>query len=81
MFHAILFEVHSLRLISAHAIVNNKKLDALADGDLRVGGEGDPDRVLAEIPKRDGAVQQLKRSQVHYPITELGKYLEEVRYK
>lgn len=36
LFDDALFEVHSLKLLAAHAIVDTKLIDHLADDDLRV---------------------------------------------
>uniref|UniRef100_A0A914XVD1 Protein kinase domain-containing protein n=1 Tax=Panagrolaimus superbus TaxID=310955 RepID=A0A914XVD1_9BILA len=36
LFHPVLFEVHSLKLLAAHVIVNSKMIDHLSEDDLRI---------------------------------------------
>ncbi|XP_071165309.1 nuclear receptor-binding protein-like isoform X1 [Mytilus edulis] len=75
LFHAILFEVHSLRLLAAHTFV--KSLSILPENltDEAFIKRIDPNTVFAEIRCKEPV--QWKRSQV--PNLELEKFLEDVR--
>ncbi|PSN54716.1 Nuclear receptor-binding protein [Blattella germanica] len=75
LFHPLLFEVHSLKLLSAHALVHST--ETITDEVMqRLFG---PDTVVAEIihPDRNGV--QMKMSDV--PVAEkLEKFVEDVKY-
>ncbi|CAC5412887.1 NRBP [Mytilus coruscus] len=75
LFHAILFEVHSLKLLAAHTFV--KSLSILPENltDEAFIKRIDPNTVFAEIKCKEPV--QWKRSQV--PNLELEKFLEDVR--
>ncbi|VDI81351.1 nuclear receptor-binding protein [Mytilus galloprovincialis] len=75
LFHAILFEVHSLKLLAAHTFV--KSLSILPENltDEAFIKRIDPNTVFAEIWCKEPV--QWKRSQV--PNLELEKFLEDVR--
>lgn len=70
LFHTILFEVHSLKLLAAHQIVTSKLNDSLNEDDLRVD---DPERVAATSKFREMAYCQVPAFQV-----DLDKFLEDV---
>uniref|UniRef100_A0A914ZV24 Protein kinase domain-containing protein n=1 Tax=Parascaris univalens TaxID=6257 RepID=A0A914ZV24_PARUN len=70
LFHTILFEVHSLKLLAAHQIVASKLNDSLNEDDLRVD---DPERVAAVSKFREMAYCQVPAFQV-----DLDKFLEDV---
>ncbi|KHN80355.1 Nuclear receptor-binding protein [Toxocara canis] len=70
LFHTILFEVHSLKLLAAHQIVASKLNDSLNEDDLRVD---DPERVAATSKFREMAYCQVPAFQV-----DLDKFLEDV---
>jgi hypothetical protein len=42
LFHPVLFEVHSLKLLAAHVIVNSKMIDHLSEDDLRIRDTAQP---------------------------------------
>lgn len=42
LFHPVLFEVHSLKLLAAHVIVNSKMIDHLSEDDLRIRDPSHP---------------------------------------
>lgn len=78
LFHSVIFEVHSLRLLSAHVIVHSASYqpDQLTDEAFQSGSEQDD--LLAEITFPDGRPGVfLKRSDA--PKLELEKFLEDVR--
>lgn len=77
LFHSVLFEVHSLTLLAAHAIVNNSQLmETVAENTHMLKVE--PKKVIAEIKySGDQEVTQYKYSQVQ--SLELEKFLEDVR--
>lgn len=71
LLHPILFEVHTLKLLAAHCMVDND----VSPPDNRE--DTDPDRVLAVFKFADGSEKSWKRGKS--PALELEKYLEEVR--
>lgn len=71
LLHPSLFEVHSLRLLAAHCMVDND----VSPPDNRE--DTDPERVLAVLKFTDGRKMNWKRGKA--PALELEKYLEEVR--
>ncbi|XP_066272212.1 nuclear receptor-binding protein-like isoform X1 [Branchiostoma lanceolatum] len=75
LFHHVLFEVHSLKLLAAHNFVNKQRI--LPDNiDELVFGE--QDKVLASIHHADGRPScQLRLCDV--PALELEKFLEDVK--
>ncbi|XP_005105106.1 nuclear receptor-binding protein [Aplysia californica] len=78
LFHKVLFEVHSLKLVAAHKIV---KCNALLAENLtetsHAAKTDDPNRVIAEIHRANGQVVQWKVSQT--PVLELDKLLDDVK--
>ncbi|XP_035718360.1 nuclear receptor-binding protein homolog isoform X1 [Vespa mandarinia] len=79
LFHPVLFEVHSLKLLAAHALVNSATniSETITDEVLqRLYG---PDTVVAEIKYQGRSVQQIRLSDI--PVTEkLEKFVEDVKY-
>ncbi|KAI6225772.1 Nuclear receptor-binding protein-like protein [Aphelenchoides besseyi] len=71
LFHKALFEVHSLKLLAAHAIVNSKLSDHLSEDDLRVP---DASKVAAVSKFKELPYCEQKTFQV-----DLDKFLEDVR--
>ncbi|XP_070556440.1 nuclear receptor-binding protein-like [Ptychodera flava] len=79
LFHQILFEVHSLKLLAAHNFVNNERLlpDNLSDEAVDKKNEAE-DKVIADIRHTDGREGvQWKYSQI--PTLQLEKFLEDVK--
>lgn len=70
LFHTILFEVHSLKLLAAHCIVSSKLIDKISKDDLQVE---DNERVAASTKFREMAYCQVPAFQA-----ELDKFLEDV---
>ncbi|KAG6799850.1 nuclear receptor-binding protein [Apis mellifera caucasica] len=79
LFHPVLFEVHSLKLLAAHALVNSATniSETITDEVLqRLYG---PDTVVAEIKYQSRPSQQIRLSDI--PVTEkLEKFVEDVKY-
>ncbi|XP_012227506.1 nuclear receptor-binding protein isoform X3 [Linepithema humile] len=79
LFHPVLFEVHSLKLLAAHALVNSATniSETITDEVLqRLYG---PDTVVAEIKYQGLPPQQIRLSDI--PVTEkLEKFVEDVKY-
>ncbi|OAD54806.1 Nuclear receptor-binding protein like protein [Eufriesea mexicana] len=79
LFHPVLFEVHSLKLLAAHALVNSATniSETITDEVLqRLYG---PDTVVAEIKYQSRPPQQIRLSDI--PVTEkLEKFVEDVKY-
>ncbi|XP_012268951.1 nuclear receptor-binding protein homolog isoform X2 [Athalia rosae] len=79
LFHPLLFEVHSLKLLSAHALVNSTTniSETITDEVLqRLYG---PDTVVAEIHYIGRPPQQIRSSDI--PVAEkLEKFVEDVKY-
>ncbi|CAD5206933.1 unnamed protein product [Bursaphelenchus okinawaensis] len=71
LFHQALFEVHSLKLLAAHAIVNSKLIDHLTEEDLRVQ---DSTKIVATSKHKNVAYCELSTFQI-----DLDKFLEDVR--
>ncbi|CAI2311085.1 unnamed protein product [Caenorhabditis sp. 36 PRJEB53466] len=71
LFHQILFEVHSLKLLSAHAIVDSKKYEDVSESAFRIK---DNERVAATSKLREMAYCQVAAFQV-----DLEKFLDDVR--
>ncbi|KAI6241337.1 Protein kinase domain-containing protein [Aphelenchoides fujianensis] len=71
LFHEALFEVHSLKLLAAHAIVASKLIDHLSEDDLRVP---DASRVAAVSKQKELTYSEQKSFQF-----DLDKFLEDVR--
>uniref|UniRef100_A0A914D7E4 Protein kinase domain-containing protein n=1 Tax=Acrobeloides nanus TaxID=290746 RepID=A0A914D7E4_9BILA len=71
LFHPILFEVHSLKLIAAHVIVDSKLIDYLSEDDFRVA---DPSHVAATSKFCQMTYRDLNSFQV-----DLDKFLDDVR--
>ncbi|MCP9260085.1 Nuclear receptor-binding protein [Dirofilaria immitis] len=70
LFHTILLEVHSLKLLAAHSIVSSKLNDSLNEDDLHVD---DPNRIAATSGFREMAYNQVPSFQI-----DLEKFLEDV---
>lgn len=70
LFHTILFEVHSLKLLAAHCIASSSLHDTITEDDLRVE---DNERVAAYSKFREIAYCQVPAFQV-----DLDKFLEDV---
>lgn len=76
LFHQVLFEVHSLKLLAAHVVVNSRKFD-VTDDDVRMKEE-DKQKIMAEVVHEDGRPPKTFRySEVS--ALELDKLLEDVR--
>ncbi|VDM91860.1 unnamed protein product [Litomosoides sigmodontis] len=70
LFHTILLEVHSLKLLAAHCIVSSKLNDSLNEEDLHVE---DPNRIAATSEFCEMAYNQVPSFQI-----DLEKFLEDV---
>ncbi|XP_064604451.1 nuclear receptor-binding protein-like isoform X2 [Liolophura sinensis] len=78
LFHQVLFEVHSLKLVAAHSFVKNLYILPENMTDNAYLSQTDANKVVAEIVHNDGREPvQWKFSQV--PALELEKFLEDVR--
>lgn len=78
LFHKVLFEVHSLKLVAAHKIVKcNALLAENVSETTQASKVVDPNRVIAEIPSMNGQLVQWKVSQS--PVLELDKLLDDVK--
>ncbi|XP_046740655.1 nuclear receptor-binding protein homolog isoform X2 [Diprion similis] len=79
LFHPLLFEVHTLKLLAAHALVNSATniSETITDEVLqRLYG---PDTVVAEIRYAGRSPQQIRSSDI--PVAEkLEKFVEDVKY-
>ncbi|OXU19757.1 hypothetical protein TSAR_010575 [Trichomalopsis sarcophagae] len=79
LFHPVLFEVHSLKLLAAHALVNSATniSETITDEVLqRLYG---PDTVVAEIKYQNRPPHQIRLSDI--PVAEkLEKFVEDVKY-
>lgn len=75
LFHPILFEVHSLKLLAAHKIVDSKMFDDLPADAFRV-----PDiEKVAAVARRECAVREMAYCQVPAFQHDLEKIVEDVR--
>ncbi|XP_077991108.1 nuclear receptor-binding protein-like [Glandiceps talaboti] len=78
LFHQILFEVHSLKMLAAHNFVKHERLLPENLTDDAIQEKGDLDKVMADIRHTDGREGvQWKYSQV--PTLQLEKFLEDVK--
>ncbi|GFS19112.1 nuclear receptor-binding protein-like [Elysia marginata] len=78
LFHKVLFEVHSLKLVAAHKIVKSNALLSENITEITHSSKAaDPSRVIAEIPSMNGQLVQWKVSQT--PVLELDKLLDDVK--
>uniref|UniRef100_A0A673N9H1 Nuclear receptor-binding protein 2-like n=1 Tax=Sinocyclocheilus rhinocerous TaxID=307959 RepID=A0A673N9H1_9TELE len=76
LFHRVLFEVHSLKLLAAHCFINNQYL--LPENFVEEKTKSiDPNGIMAEINHRDRPGVHLKYS--HVSPLELDKFLEDVK--
>ncbi|XP_043923427.1 nuclear receptor-binding protein 2 isoform X1 [Protopterus annectens] len=76
LFHRVLFEVHSLKLLAAHSFLNNQ--NSIPDNVVEeMTKPKDPNAVGAEICHRGSQVIQWRYSNV--PTLELDKFIEDVR--
>ncbi|CAJ0960681.1 unnamed protein product, partial [Mesorhabditis belari] len=71
LFHPVLFEVHSLKLLAAHAIIANRMYE---DSSVEIFRVPDPQTVAVTCAGREMAYVQLPNFQF-----DLDKYLEDVR--
>ncbi|KAJ8032986.1 Nuclear receptor-binding protein [Holothuria leucospilota] len=78
LLHKVLFEVHSLKLLAAHCIVNTESIAAEFESEVKeLTNDQNGERVIASISHSDGRKGvQWKLSQV--PALELEKFLEDV---
>ncbi|KAK5981887.1 Nuclear receptor-binding, partial [Trichostrongylus colubriformis] len=75
LFHPVLFEVHSLKLLSAHKIVDSKMFDDLPADAFRV-----PDiEKVAAVARREAGVREMAYCQVPAFQHDLEKIVEDVR--
>ncbi|KAL3867630.1 hypothetical protein ACJMK2_040508 [Sinanodonta woodiana] len=78
LFHSVIFEVHSLQLLAAHALVDNASMLPGNLPDEAHLPKMEPNKVIAEVRfSKDAEPVQWKFSQV--PALELEKFLEDVR--
>ncbi|RXG60740.1 Nuclear receptor-binding protein-like [Armadillidium vulgare] len=81
LFHPVLFEVHSLKLLAAHNIIHNpKKANTFMDNNLEdmLQKQYHPDSVVAELPHPNREPTYIKMSDI--PVVEkLEKFMEDVR--
>ncbi|CAL1538626.1 unnamed protein product [Lymnaea stagnalis] len=78
LFHKVLFEVPSLKLVAAHRIVKSNALLAENITEITHSSKNDdPNRVIAEISSLNGELVQWKVSQT--PVLELDKLLDDVK--
>ncbi|XP_074640606.1 nuclear receptor-binding protein-like [Tubulanus polymorphus] len=76
LFHPVLFEVHSLKILSAHCFINYSDQGLLPEHVTNAAHDTkDPNKVIAEVKRLDSV--QWKISQV--PSLDLEKFLEDVR--
>ncbi|XP_078392032.1 nuclear receptor-binding protein 2 [Cetorhinus maximus] len=76
LFHQVLFEVHSLKLLAAHTFINNQYLmqdNCVEEMTKRINASA----VMAEIQHQDRAGVQWRYS--HVSTLELDKFLEDVK--
>lgn len=71
LFHRVLFEVHSLKLLAAHVIVDSKKYDDFSENIFRVS---DTEKVVATAKLKELAPDQVPNFQI-----DLEKFLDDVR--
>lgn len=71
LFHRVLFEVHSLKLLAAHVIVDSKKYDDFSESIFRVA---DTEKVVATAKLKELAPDQVPNFQI-----DLEKFLDDVR--
>ncbi|KAL4623412.1 nuclear receptor-binding protein 2-like isoform X1 [Arapaima gigas] len=76
LFHRVLFEVHSLKLLAAHCFINNQYLFPENCVEEKTKSF-DPTGIMAEIKHADRPGVQLKYS--HVSPLELDKFLEDVK--
>ncbi|GMT28344.1 hypothetical protein PFISCL1PPCAC_19641 [Pristionchus fissidentatus] len=71
LFHRVLFEVHSLKLLAAHVIVDSKKYDDFSENIFRIA---DTEKVVATSKLKELAPCQVPNFQL-----DLEKFLDDVR--
>ncbi|KAJ8918608.1 hypothetical protein NQ315_013114 [Exocentrus adspersus] len=78
LFHPLLFEVHSLKLLAAHVLIKKSaNISETITDELMQRWYG-PDVIVAEMKRRSGEHIQMKMSDI--PITEkLEKFVEDVK--
>ncbi|XP_063777173.1 nuclear receptor-binding protein 2 [Pseudophryne corroboree] len=76
LFHRVLFEVHSLKLLAAHCFINTPYImhDSLLEEKTKLI---DPQAIMSSIPRKGQATVQWRYCQVS--SMELDKFLEDVR--
>lgn len=80
LFHPVLFEVHSLKLLAAHILVNTPAPQNETMTDEAIQGHYGKDNVMAHVKRiSDGKVIEYKLSD--FPVSEkLEKFMEDVKY-
>jgi len=84
LFHPVLFEVHSLKLLAAHILVNTPEVDTTPMNetmtDEAIQTHYGRDTVMANVRRRtDGKIIEYKLSD--FPVAEkLEKFMEDVKY-
>lgn len=79
LFHPVLFEVHSLKLLAAHALVNSATNISETITDEVLQRLYEPDTIVAEIKYQGQSPHQIRLSDI--PVTEkLEKFVEDVKY-
>lgn len=77
LFHPVLFEVHSLKLLTAHTIIHNPKKYMCVEDMLQ--HQYSPDCIVAEL-RHQGRDNTLLRMADIPVVEKLEKFLEDVRY-
>lgn len=78
LFHAVLFEVHSLKLLAAHKFVKSTFYQQESLSDDNYLDKWDPNKVMAVISCKDG-VKDIEWKYSNVPALELEKFLEDVK--
>ncbi|KAK2145222.1 hypothetical protein LSH36_694g01079 [Paralvinella palmiformis] len=77
LFHEVLFEVHSLKLLAAHVLVKNATYLEVAENIVDEVAHIDPNRVVATIYHKDA--QEHSKTMAEVPKLELEKFLDDVK--
>ncbi|ESO92098.1 hypothetical protein LOTGIDRAFT_202640 [Lottia gigantea] len=78
LFHPVLFEVHTLKLLAAHTFVKNSSILPENIADESHLSKMDPNQIIVEIVRKDGREPvQVKYSSI--PALEIEKFLEDVK--
>ncbi|XP_043269407.1 nuclear receptor-binding protein homolog [Venturia canescens] len=79
LFHPVLFEVHALKLLAAHTLINSTTNTSETITDEVLQRLYSPDTVLAEVKYQGRPPQQFRLSDI--PVAEkLEKFVEDVKY-